>query len=136
MILLQLWGLKTGFIICQISYPCLLYTSQSFRFYERLAKGGVGYIVIGDVAPLPTFSPTPKLYSPEQVQSFKKMCIRDRYNGNEIYATRYMKSLFLFGRRWIGYFRLYLTDVRYFCMRDVYKRQSHCCRDLWTTRSG
>ena len=29
---------------------------QSFRFYERLAKGGVGYIVIGDVAPLPTFS--------------------------------------------------------------------------------
>ena len=26
---------------------------QSFRFYERLAKGGVGYIVIGDVAPLP-----------------------------------------------------------------------------------
>ena len=23
---------------------------QSFRFYERLAKGGVGYIVIGDVA--------------------------------------------------------------------------------------
>ena len=33
---------------------------QSFRFYERLAKGGVGYIVIGDVAPLSTFSPTPK----------------------------------------------------------------------------
>lgn len=46
---------------------------QSFRFYERLAKGGVGYIVIGDVAPLPTFSPTPKLYSPEQVQSFKNL---------------------------------------------------------------
>ena len=35
---------------------------QSFRFYERLAKGGVGYIVIGDVAPLATFSPTPKLF--------------------------------------------------------------------------
>ena len=41
------------------------------------------------------------------------------YNGNEIYATRYMKSLFLFGRRWIGYFRLYLTGVRYFCMRSM-----------------
>ena len=39
---------------------------QSFRFYERLAKGGVGYIVIGDVAPLSTFSPTPKLYSPNR----------------------------------------------------------------------
>ena len=23
-----------------------------------------------------------------------------QYNGNEIYAIRYMKSLFLFGRRW------------------------------------
>lgn len=23
-----------------------------------------------------------------------------QYNGNEIYATRYMKSLFPFGRRW------------------------------------
>ena len=36
-----------------------------------------------------------------------------QYNGNEIYATRYMKSLFLFGLRWIGYFRLYLTGVRW-----------------------
>ena len=42
---------------------------QSFRFYERLAKGGVGYIVIGDVAPLSTFSPTPKLYSPKQAEA-------------------------------------------------------------------
>ena len=45
---------------------------QSFRFYERLAKGGVGYIVIGDVAPLATFSPTPKLFSPAQAEGFKK----------------------------------------------------------------
>ena len=42
-----------------------------------------------------------------------------QYNGNEIYATRYMKFLFLFGRRWLGYFRLYLTGVRYFCMRSM-----------------
>ena len=46
------------------------------------------------------------------------ICLITQYNGNEIYATRYMKSLFLFGRRWIGYFRLYLTGVRYFCMRS------------------
>ena len=46
---------------------------QSFRFYERLAKGGVGYIVIGDVAPLSTFSPTPKLYSPEQADGFRRL---------------------------------------------------------------
>ena len=46
---------------------------QSFRFYERLAKGGVGYIVIGDVAPLSTFSPTPKLYSPQQAEGFQRL---------------------------------------------------------------
>ena len=34
-------------------------------------------------------------------------------------TTSYMKSLFLFGRRWIGYFLLYLTGVRYFCMRSM-----------------
>ena len=45
---------------------------QSFRFYERLAKGGVGYIVIGDVAPLSTFSPTPKLYSPQQAEGLQR----------------------------------------------------------------
>ncbi len=45
-----------------------------------------------------------------------------QYNGNEIYATRYMKSLFLSGRRWIGYFRLYLTGVRYF----LYEKHGLC----------
>ena len=35
---------------------------RSLNFYERLAKGGTGYIVIGDVAPVRTASPTPKLY--------------------------------------------------------------------------
>ena len=32
---------------------------RSLNFYERLAKGGTGYIVIGDVAPVRTASPTP-----------------------------------------------------------------------------
>ena len=32
---------------------------RSLHFYERLAKGGVGYIVLGDVAPVATLSPTP-----------------------------------------------------------------------------
>ena len=27
------------------------------------------------------------------------ICLITQYNGNEIYATRYMKSLFLFGLR-------------------------------------
>ncbi len=44
--------------------------ARSLAFYERLAKGGVGYIVIGDVAPVNTASPTPKLCSDEQIPSF------------------------------------------------------------------
>ena len=35
---------------------------QSRAFYTRLAQGGVGYIVLGDVAPIRSFSPTPKLF--------------------------------------------------------------------------
>lgn len=46
---------------------------QSFNFYKRLAEGGVGYIVIGDVAPLATFSPTPKLFKEEQIPAFARL---------------------------------------------------------------
>lgn len=46
---------------------------QSFQFYNRLAEGGVGYIVIGDVAPVATFSPTPKLFKEEQIAPFKRL---------------------------------------------------------------
>lgn len=46
---------------------------QSFRFYNRLAEGGVGYIVVGDVAPLATFSPTPKLFKEDQIPPFKRL---------------------------------------------------------------
>lgn len=46
---------------------------RSLGFYERLAKGGVSYIVIGDVAPVRTASPTPKLFDESQVPAFKKL---------------------------------------------------------------
>lgn len=46
---------------------------QSFQFYNRLAKGGTAYIVLGDVAPIATFSPTPKLYNDSQIESYKKL---------------------------------------------------------------
>lgn len=46
---------------------------RSFTFYERLAKGGTGYIVIGDVAPVNTASPTPKLCDDRQIPTFKKL---------------------------------------------------------------
>ena len=47
--------------------------ARSLAFYERLAKGGVGYIVIGDVAPVMTASPTPKLATDEQIPAFAKL---------------------------------------------------------------
>lgn len=48
---------------------------RSLSFYERLAKGGASYVVIGDVAPVRTASPTPKLYSEEQIQPLKNLRI-------------------------------------------------------------
>lgn len=46
---------------------------QSFHFYKRLAEGGVAYIVLGDVAPVNTVSPTPKLYHDEQILAYKTL---------------------------------------------------------------
>ena len=67
---------------------------QSFRFYERLAKGGVGYIVIGDVAPLSTFSPTPKLYSPQQAEGFQRLADACQASKNLLtYVMKMVQSL-------------------------------------------
>ena len=49
-------------------------TKQSIEFYERLAKGGVSYIVIGDVSPINGFTSTPKLYDDSQIDGFRKLC--------------------------------------------------------------
>lgn len=46
---------------------------RSRAFYTRLAQGGAAYIVLGDVAPIASFSPTPKLFCDEQVDSFKQL---------------------------------------------------------------
>ena len=46
---------------------------RSLSFYERLAKGGTAYVVIGDVAPVRTASPTPKLYDDSQIPVYKKL---------------------------------------------------------------
>ena len=48
-------------------------SEQDMGFYTRLAKGGVGYIVMGDVAPINSFSPTPKLFDDSQIPSFKAL---------------------------------------------------------------
>ena len=46
---------------------------RSLAFYKRLAQGGCSYIVIGDVAPVRTASPTPKLYDDSQIPMYKEL---------------------------------------------------------------
>lgn len=48
-------------------------SEQDMGFYTRLAKGSVGYIVLGDVAPINSFSPTPKLFDDSQIPAFKAL---------------------------------------------------------------
>ena len=48
-------------------------SEQDMGFYTRLAKGGVGYILMGDVAPINSFSPTPKLFDDSQIPAFKAL---------------------------------------------------------------
>lgn len=48
-------------------------SEQDMGFYTRLAKGGVGYIVMGDVTPINSFSPTPKLFDDSQIPAFKAL---------------------------------------------------------------
>ena len=46
---------------------------RSMAFYERLAKGGTAYVVIGDVAPVRTATPTPKLCDDAQIPTYKQL---------------------------------------------------------------
>lgn len=61
----------------RISHPFIRRMSRSrgcgpIWFHgRRVTGGGASYIVLGDVAPIASFSPTPKLYCDEQIESFR-----------------------------------------------------------------
>ena len=57
---------------------------QSRAFYTSLAQGGVGYIVLGDVAPIRSFSPTPKLFDDSQIESFRLLADRVHAYGAKL----------------------------------------------------
>ncbi|CAM3938840.1 bilirubin reductase, long form [Flavobacterium antarcticum] len=59
-------------------------TAQSRAFYTRLAKGGVGYIVLGDVAPIRSFAPTPKLFDDSQIESFRLLAESVHLHGAKL----------------------------------------------------
>ena len=64
-------------------------SEQDMGFYTRLAKGGVGYIVLGDVAPINSFSPTPKLFDDSQIPAFKALA-----DSVHAYSTKLGVQLF------------------------------------------
>lgn len=47
--------------------------ARSRNFYKRLAQGGASYIVLGDVSPVQTATPTPRLCSDDQIPSFQAL---------------------------------------------------------------
>lgn len=57
---------------------------RSLAFYERLARGGVSYIVIGDVAPVMTASPTPKLATDAQIPTSKALADAVHKHGAKV----------------------------------------------------
>ena len=61
-------------------------STQSKAFYTRLAEGGVGYIVLGDVAPIRSFAPTPKLYEDSQIESFRLLAESVHEHGAKLGA--------------------------------------------------
>ena len=78
-------------------------SEQDMGFYTRLAKGGVGYIVLGDVAPINSFSPTPKLFDDSQIPAFKALADSVHAYGTKLgvqlfhpeYAVDAINSLFM-----------------------------------------
>lgn len=46
---------------------------RSFNFYKRIAEGGASFVTIGDVTPVMTASPTPKLCDDRQIPTYKKL---------------------------------------------------------------
>ncbi|MBQ3092256.1 MAG: hypothetical protein IJC44_06985 [Clostridia bacterium] len=57
---------------------------RSLHFYKRLAEGGAAYIVMGDVSPVRTFSPTPKLFDDSQIPSFKALADALHAHGSKL----------------------------------------------------
>lgn len=116
--------------------------SQSFHFYQRLAKGGVGYIVIGDVAPVNTVSPTPKLFHDGQIETYKKLADAvHQYNcklGIQIFHPEYdvdaLAKLFKEGDMQAARAKLhhdmlhYIDEVSIEQLQDILQKIKECSK--------
>lgn len=80
---------------------------RSFNFYTSLARGGCGYIVIGDVTPIMTISPTPKLFNDTQIATYKALADEVHKYGSKLgvqifypeYHAAKLMSLFKEGKQ-------------------------------------
>ncbi len=115
---------------------------QSFQFYKRLAEGGVGYIVIGDVAPRATASPTPKLFKEEQVETFKRLadvchehgCMLGLQLFHPEYNVDALNALFAQGKMQEARAQLH-HDMQFFInevtkeqLEDILNHMEHCAK--------
>lgn len=110
-------------------------TKKSIEFYKRIAAGGVSYIVIGDISPVRTISPTPKLYEDSLIQSFKELTEAIHKEGTligaQIFHPEYdpEESANLFKKGDLGALRIKLhNDMENFC-NDISIDKIHIIQD-------
>ena len=117
-------------------------SKQSFNFYKRLAQGGVAYIVLGDVAPVNTVSPTPKLFKDEQIPAYKELAQAlheyDCKLGIQLFHPEYdvhaLAELFKKGDMQGARAKLhhdmlhYIDEVTHEQLEDILKSMGECVR--------
>ena len=117
-------------------------SEQDMGFYTRLAKGGVGYIVLGDVAPINSFSPTPKLFDDSQIPAFKELADSVHAYGTKLgvqlfhpeYDVDAINSLFM--QKKFDEMRQRLHhDMMFLPMRSA-RRSATSAAATWSSRAG
>lgn len=117
-------------------------TDRSCAFYTRLAQGGAGYSVLGDVSPVPSFSQTPRLYEDAQIPGFRALAdalhVYGAKVGVQIFHPEYdvQALLSLFAKRDMEGVRAkmhhdmqhYITEVSPEQLADIIEKMCACAR--------
>lgn len=115
-------------------------TEQSKAFYTRLAKGGVSYIVLGDVSPVASFSPTPRLFHDGQIAGFKELAdsvhaygakigvqiFHPEYDVNALIELFQKKDMMGVRQKMHHDMEHYVTDVTEEQLMDIIQKMCDC----------
>ncbi len=115
-------------------------TEQSKAFYTRLAKGGVSYIVLGDVSPVASFSPTPRLFHDGQIAGFKDLAdsvhaygakigvqiFHPEYDVNALIELFQKKDMMGVRQKMHHDMEHYVTDVAEEQLMDIIQKMCDC----------